>query len=106
VPRPESWPLRRTAVPSSASVPKASASPKAQSMRPPLAIDVAALVDEAAQLGMQVESSPGTGDAADHALQHLLVDRRARAEAADLLAGDRAQFLQFVVLARCSCAAS
>ena len=37
-------------------------------------------------------------DAADHALQHLMVDRRPRTEPANLLAGHRTQFLQFVVL--------
>ena len=49
-------------------------------MVPPLAIDVAALLDEAAQLGMQVEVLGEVRDAADHALQHLLIDRGARAE--------------------------
>jgi hypothetical protein len=38
VPRPESWPLRRTGVPSDSSVPKASASPVAQSMPSPVSI--------------------------------------------------------------------
>jgi hypothetical protein len=38
VPRPESWPLRRTGVPSTSSVPNASASPVAQSMSRPVSM--------------------------------------------------------------------
>ncbi len=38
VPRPESWPVRRTGVPSTSSVPNASASPVAQSMFSPVSI--------------------------------------------------------------------
>ena len=38
VPRPESWPLRRTGVPSESSEPKASASPVAQSMSLPVSM--------------------------------------------------------------------
>ena len=60
--------------------------------------DVAALLDEAAQFGMQVKILGEVRDAADHALQHLLIDGGPRAVAADLFAGDRAQFLQFVAL--------
>src|ERR1035437_7193172 len=59
---------------------------------------VAALVDESAQFGMQVEILGELSDAADDALQHLLVDGGPRAVAADLLAGDRADFLYVVVL--------
>ena len=85
-------------MPSSARVPKASASPKAQSKLPPLAMHVAALLDKSPQFGMQVEILREVRDAADHALQHLLIDRGPRAVTADLFAGDRAQFLQFVTL--------
>src|ERR1017187_7230593 len=57
----------------------------------------AAAVHEPAQLGMQVKLLREIGDAPDHALQHRAVHRGARAEAGDLLAGHRAQFLRFVM---------
>ena len=47
---------------------------------------------------MQVEVLGKVRDAADHALQHLLIDGRPRAVAADLFAGHRAELLQFVAL--------
>src|ERR1035437_3673659 len=60
--------------------------------------DFAALFDEAAQFGMQVKVFGELGDAADHALSHLVVDGGPRAVAADLFAGDRAELLDVVVL--------
>src|ERR1035438_7027171 len=45
---------------------------------------VAALFEEATQLGMHMESVRKIGDAANHPLEDLLVDGGARAEAGDL----------------------
>ena len=54
---------------------------------------VAALLDEAAQFGMQVEVVCESRHAADHSFEHLRVDRGPRAEAADFLVRHRAQLL-------------
>ena len=98
MPRPESWPLSRTGVPFEHQRAERQRLAEGPIDVAALRDDVAALVDEAAQLGMQVEVLRELRDAADHALEHLLVHRGARAEAADLLGRHRAQFLQLVAL--------
>ena len=74
-------------------MPKASDSPNAQSSGAALSDGVAPLLDETAQLGMQVEAIRETGDTANHALDHLPIDGGARAEARRYFAGHGAQFL-------------
>src|SRR5664280_1415794 len=59
---------------------------------------LAPLFDEAAQFGMQVKVFGELGDAADDALQNLVIDGGPRAESADLFAGHRAELLDVVAL--------
>src|ERR1019366_2160903 len=60
--------------------------------------DVAALLDEAAQLGMQVKRFREMRRTADHAIEHMLVHGSARAGCGVILAGHQAEVLQLEAL--------
>ena len=59
---------------------------------------LAPLIDEAAQLGVQVERIGEGGDGANHSLDYGMVHRSARAYIADIFAGDGAQLLHVIPL--------
>src|SRR6516225_2867815 len=65
--------------------------------RAALGEDLATTLDETPQLGVQVEILGKTGEAADDTLDDRSIHRGARAQAANLPLGHRAQLLQLVL---------
>ena len=78
VPRPTSWPLRRTRSPSSTSDPKASASPQPQSMAPPSRTIAARASIMRSDLGVRVKALGHARERAGDLVEHRRRRRRSR----------------------------